>query len=169
MSYKTNKYKYSFERMYFAMLYNKHDALDIMKISQDDAMLVAEAALCDVLSNAELAELTEAADVCRELVEMGVVTEKSIVRLDKKAKISRAYKTAIFTIAREKKDPLFKKLVTTWRIERTLEAKLMKKYHTEAMKRAKVSVAKLGSGKKDTKNKVVSKAVSAAKAQFNAK
>lgn len=149
------------------MLINRFSDIDSLQFSEDDARLITEAAICDNLSKEEIMELTESHDVCNELVNMGVVTERTIVRLDKQAKITRAYKTAIFTIAREKKDPLFKKLVTTWRIERTLESKLMKKYHTEAMKRAKASVAKLGSGKKDTKNKVVTKAVNAAKAQFN--
>ena len=150
------------------MLFNKSfSTADVLRISEEDTQLVAEAMLIDALSNEELHELTEAADVCNDLTSMGIVTEKTIVRLDKKAKISRAYKTAVFTVAREKKDRDFKRLVTIWRMERTLEAKLMKKYHAEAMKRAKVAVAKLNSGRKDTKGRVIAKAVSKAKKQFN--
>lgn len=149
------------------MLFNEIKVQDVTGISEEATQLVAEAALIDNLSNAELEELVESAEVCKDLVSTGAVMERTIVRLDKKAKISRAYKTAVFTIAREKKDPKFKKLLTVWRLERTIEAELMKKYHTEAMKRAKISVAKLDAGKKDTKNKVVGKAVAKAKAQFN--
>ena len=149
------------------MLFNETKVQDVTGISEEATQLVAEAALIDNLSNAELEELVESAEVCKDLVSTGAVMERTIVRLDKKAKISRAYKTAVFTIAREKKDPKFKKLLTVWKMERTLEAYLMKKYHAEAMKRAKLAVAKLGSGNKDTKNKVVGKAVAKAKQQFN--
>ena len=149
------------------MLFSEHKVSDVTGVSEEATQLVSEAALADTLTNEELEELTESADVCKDMVDNGIVMERSIVRLDKKAKISRAYKTAVFTIAREKKDPKFKKLLTVWKMERTLEAYLMKKYHAEAMKRAKLAVAKLGSGNKDTKNKVVGKAVAKAKAQFN--
>ena len=149
------------------MLFSEHKVSDVTGVSEEATQLVSEAALADTLTNEELEELTESAEVCKDMVDNGIVMERSIVRLDKKAKISRAYKTAVFTIAREKKDPKFKKLLTVWKMERTLEAYLMKKYHTEAMKRAKLAVAKLGSGNKDTKNKVVGKAVAKAKAQFN--
>lgn len=149
------------------MLFSEHKVSDVTGVSEEATQLVSEAALADTLTNEELEELTESAEVCKDMVDNGIVMERSIVRLDKKAKISRAYKTAVFTIAREKKDPKFKKLLTVWKMERTLEAYLMKKYHAEAMKRAKLAVAKLGSGNKDTKNKVVGKAVAKAKAQFN--
>ena len=149
------------------MLFSEHKVSDVTGVSEEATQLVSEAALADTLTNEELKELTESAEVCKDMVDNGIVMERSIVRLDKKAKISRAYKTAVFTIAREKKDPKFKKLLTVWKMERTLEAYLMKKYHAEAMKRAKLAVAKLGSGNKDTKNKVVGKAVAKAKAQFN--
>ena len=136
-------------------------------MTQQDEQLITESVLCDMLSNDELKELTETADVCEELKSLGVVTEKTIVRLDKKAKLSRAFKTAVFTIAREKKDPKFKKLLTVWRMERSLEAFLMKKYQAEGMKRAKLAVARLGKGKKDTANGVVAKASKSAKKAAN--
>ncbi len=144
-----------------------HDDMKNIRISEEDEKLITEAVLVDNLSNEEITELTESSAVCGDLTSLGIVTEKTIVRLDKKAKISRAYKTAVFTIAREKKDRDFKRLVTVWRMERALEAKLMKKYHAAAMKRAKASVTKLNSAKKDTKKGVLAKAVSKAKSQFN--
>ena len=48
-------------------------------------------------------------------------------------------------------------------MERALEAYLMKKYQAEATKRAKIAVARLGKGNKDTKKAVVSKAAKTAK------
>ena len=151
------------------MLFNAVKTEDIFGMTQQDEQLITEAVLCDVLSNAELQELTETADVCDELKSLGVVTEKTIVRLDKKAKLERAFKTAVFTIAREKKDPKFKKLLTVWKMERALEAYLMKKYQAEGMKRDKLAVARLGKGNKDTKSKVVAKATKAAKVMANVK
>ena len=149
------------------MFFNKIASEDIFGMTQQDEQLITEAVLCDTLSNEELQELTETADVCDELKSLGVVTEKTIVRLDKKAKLSRAFKTAVFTIAREKKDPKFKKLLTVWKMERTLEAYLMKKYQAEGMKRAKLAVARMGKGNKDTKRAVVAKAVKNAKKLAN--
>lgn len=70
-----------------------------------------------------------------------VLTERTIVKFDKKAKLSRAYKAAIFQIAKEKKDPKFKKLITIWKMERFLENFLEKKYGNEAKRRAKKSIA----------------------------
>ena len=147
----------------YTMLFSTVTSKDIFGMTQQDEQLITESVLCDMLSNAEIKELTETADVCEELKSLGVVTEKTIVRLDKKAKLSRAFKTAVFTIAREKKDPKFKKLLTVWKMERTLEAFLMKKYQAEGMKRAKLAVARLGKGKKDTKNAVMAKAAKTAK------
>jgi hypothetical protein len=151
------------------MLFNSVKSEDIFGMTKQDEQLITEAVLCDVLSKSELQELTETADVCNELKDLGVVTEKTIVRLDKKAKLSRAFKTAVFTIAREKKDPKFKKLLTVWKMERALEAYLMKKYQAEATKRAKLAVARLGKGNKDTKNGVVAKASKKAKADAGVK
>lgn len=150
------------------MLFNTVKTEDIFGMTQQDEQLITEAILCDVLSNSEIRELTETADVCDELKSLGVVTEKTIVRLDKKAKLERAFKTAVFTIAREKKDPKFKKLLTVWKMERALEAYLLKKYQAEGLKRAKLAVARLGKGsKKDTKAGVVAKATKTAKAMAN--
>ena len=151
------------------MLFNSVTDKDIFGTSRQDEQLITEALFCDVLSNEEIHELTESGDVCEELKDLGVVTERTIVRLDKKAKLSRAFKTAVFTIAREKKDPKFKKLLTVWKMERALEAYLMKKYQAEATKRAKIAVARLGKGNKDTKNGVVAKASKKAKAAANVK
>ena len=157
------------DRCIHTMLFNSVKSEDIFGMTKQDEQLITEAVLCDVLSKSELQELTETADVCNELKDLGVVTEKTIVRLDKKAKLSRAFKTAVFTIAREKKDPKFKKLLTVWKMERALEAYLMKKYQAEATKRAKIAVARLGKGNKDTKNGVVAKASKKAKADANVK
>ena len=149
------------------MLFNKTSLDEVMQISEESNAMIAEAMISDQLTKDEICELTSCAEACNELKDLGIVTEKTIVRLDKRAKLSRAFQTAVFTIAREKKDPLMKKLLTVWRMERTLESKLATKYRAEATKRARLMVAKAGSAKKDTKSGVIAKAVNGAKKQFN--
>ena len=58
------------------MLFNKSfSTADVLRISEEDTQLVAEAMLIDALSNEELHELTEAADVCNDLTSMGIVKD----------------------------------------------------------------------------------------------
>ena len=149
------------------MLYKKYEAKDCVGATDESTQIISEAILAEQLSRPELDELCESADVCNDLVEQGIVQERTIVRLDKHAKINRAFMAAVFQIAKEKNDPRFKKLLTIWRTERKLEKELISKYQSQAMKRAKVAVANLGKRKKDTPNRVVAKAVSGAKKQFN--
>ena len=94
-----------------------------------------------------------------------LLTEKTILKMDKLAKFNRAYKTSIFQVARQKKDPLFKKLLTVWKMERAIEGKLEKKYGNEARRVAKKVVS--NSGK--SKSPLVKKAVSRVKSSLNGK
>lgn len=68
-------------------------------------------------------------------------TERTIVRFDKNARKSQLKKVAVFAIAKEKKDPLYKKLNTVWKIERNLEAKLFQKYGVQADARVRQYIA----------------------------
>lgn len=98
--------------------------------------IIIEAAMLESLTHDEIEDFVADPSATSVAVTEGVLLEKSIVRLDKKAKLQNYYKAAIFTIAREKNDRDFKKLMTIWKTERALEAKLEKKYSTEAMRRA---------------------------------
>ncbi|MNT62767.1 hypothetical protein D3C72_2005220 [compost metagenome] len=89
--------------------------------------------------------------------------EKSIVRLDKKARLNHAQRMAVFQIAGEKNDPLFKKLLTVWRMERNLEDKLNRKYNSEALRRARNTVRKAS----NSKSGIVKKAAANVQKQFN--
>ena len=46
------------------------------------------------------------------------VMERTIVKLDKRAKKNQLYKTALYTVARNENDPDYKKLVTLWQMEK---------------------------------------------------
>lgn len=71
------------------------------------------------------------------LVEAGVMRKKTLVRLSKKDDFSRRRTMAAFTIAREKKDPLWAKLVKNRVQERKLIGDIVKKYGGKADRVAK--------------------------------
>ena len=71
------------------------------------------------------------------LVEAGVMRKKSLVRLSKKDDMSRRRTMAAFTIARDKKDPLWSKLVKNRVQERKLIGEIVKRYGAKADKVAK--------------------------------
>lgn len=107
---------------------------------EGDALII-EAAICEAIGTKEgLQEFLE----CEApmFVKMGILTERSIVRLDKKAKLSKAEAQAVFIIAKERGDRDYKKLCTIWKMRKVLIEKLTKKYANEARRRAKTMVKK---------------------------
>ena len=110
-------------------------------ISMEAMAHIVGAIMMEGLSDDELSAFLENQTEVDAALSDNVLLEKTIVRLDKKAKLSKAHKMAIFTLAKEKKDPKFKKLLTVWKMERNLEAYLTKKYGNEALRRAKKAVA----------------------------
>ena len=132
-------------------------------MSSDNAMssyaqsVIIEAAMLESLSAEEIEDFVSDPNATDTAVTEGVVLEKTIVRLDKKARLQNYYKAAIFTIAKEKNDRDFKKLMTVWKAERVLEAKLEKKYGNEAMRRAKQAMKEAKKSKVPIFNKVAKK------------
>lgn len=125
------------------------------EMSNESLALITEAAMLDALTEEELDAFLESSSDVNAMLRQEVLMEKSIVRLDKKAKLSRAHKMAIFTMAKEKNDRDYKKLITIWRMERVLEAKLYKKYSNQAMTRAKASLKKIAKAPTMVTNKLV--------------
>lgn len=125
------------------MIFNQNGGADNFdaQVTTEAQSLILECALMDISSPAELSAFLENHNEVQGALRDNILLERSIVRLDKKAKLSRAQKMSVFTIAKEKNDPLFKKLLTVWRMERFLEAKLLKKYYSPAMQRAKQSMS----------------------------
>ena len=117
--------------------------------------LIVECAILDTFSSEEIESLTENTYDLGKAVNEDILVERSIVRLDKEAKKNKAYKMAIFQVAKEKGDRDFKKLLTLWKLERFLENKLEKRYSAQAKQLAKQAMKKA----KTTKSKVVGKAV----------
>jgi hypothetical protein len=115
------------------------------KVPAEALSLIFEQMLKDNLTDEEKEEFINNVSEVNECIREGIITEKTIVRLDPKAKLSKRKKIAIYTIAREKDDPLFKKLLTVWRLERHLQARLTKKYGMEGTKRAKKAASQKSS------------------------
>lgn len=120
--------------------------------------LIIECAILDTFSSEEIENLTENTYDLGKAINEDILVERSIVRLDKEAKKNKAYKMAIFQIAKEKNDRDFKKLLTLWKLERFIEAKLEKRYSAQAKQLAKQAMKK----SKNTKSKAVGKAVAKA-------
>ena len=120
--------------------------------------LLVECAILDTFSNEEIESLTENTYDLGKAINEDILVERSIVRLDKEAKKNKAYKMAIFQVAKEKGDRDFKKLLTLWKLERFIEAKLEKRYGAQAKQLAKQAMKK----SKNTKSKAVGKAVNKA-------
>ena len=143
---------------------NKHVNLED-EMTLESLALITEASILENTSEEELEQFLSSSLETEVAVQEGVLMEKSIVRLDKNARINHAQKIAVFTIAKEKNDPKFKKLVTVWRMERALEAELFRKYGNEGLRRAKKAVSK----QRQSKSKLVSKVASNVNKQFNTK
>ena len=88
------------------------------------------------LSDEKIQEFCQSPEA-EALVEAGVMRKKTLVRLSKKDDFSRRRTMAAFTIARDKKDPLWTKLVKNRVQERKLIGEIVKKYGGKADKVAK--------------------------------
>lgn len=142
------------------MLFDKNgEIVDNFENENETASMIIEAAIMDTFSNEELQDIMEnnmydLDKACNE----GILCERTIVRLDKHAKKSKAEKMAEFQIAKEKNDRDFKKLMTIWKLERFLEEKIHKRYGAQAKNLAKQKMK----AAKNTKSKVVGKATNKA-------
>ena len=149
------------------MLFNRDGNIEEnVDVTVEDMQSIVEGMLSE-LSDEELLEaFADEADI-ETAVEEGLLTEaavkKYVVRLDRGRRMNQATKVAVFKIAREKKDPKMKKLMMVWRMERQLEEELLKKYRSEATRRAKKTVDTA----MKSKSNVIAKAASKAKSQFN--
>lgn len=134
-------------------------------MTPEDQSMIMEAIMMENMSIDEMEAFLESSYDINSAINDDVLTERTIVRLDKNARISQAQKMAVFTIAKEKNDPKFKKLLTVWRMERFLESELFKKYGNEGLRRAKKTV----NNASKAKSNIIKKAASQAKKQFNTK
>jgi len=119
----------------------------------ENDVLISEAILQDELTEEELSEFLQSPEY-DEAVALGMLSEKTIVRFDKTAKLSRAESQAILAIAREKGDRDFKKLITIWKVRKHLLDKLTKKYRGQAASRVRQNKQRILNGPKKVAKKV---------------
>lgn len=135
-------------------LVNQEDDMDF-----EDMALIVEAHIMDTLSNEEIEMMLEnyMPDLYKA-VDEEIVQERSIVRLDKTAKLSKATRVAEYNMAKKKKDPLFKKLMTLWAAERYINDKLHHRYGMKAKSEAKKAMSQAARSKSNVMQKVMNKA-----------
>jgi hypothetical protein len=133
------------------------------EITLESAALIMEAVLLENLTPDEMNAFITDHNEVNAAYQDEVLLEKSVVRLDRQARLSQAQKVATFSIAKERNDPMFKKLLTVWRMERYLEALLYKKYGNQAMRVARQTVSKASA----SRSSVVKRAASNVHKQLN--
>lgn len=133
-------------------------------VSESDMAALLTAALEDACSDEELDELSEGVQ-SGEITNLTPVEERSIVKLDKKAKKQHLYRLAIYQEAKEANDPFYEKLKTCWEAERMLDDKLEKKYHMKAQARMREMMKQSKNSKNAKMQKAHSKADRLTKSQ----
>lgn len=125
----------------------------------EDLSLIVEALILDTLSNEEIEAMLEnyTPDLYKA-VDEEIVQERSIVRLDKTAKLSKATRVAEYNMAKKAQDPLFKKLQTLWAAERYITDKLHQRYGMKAKSEAKKAMQQAAKSKSNVMQKVMNKA-----------
>lgn len=110
----------------------------------------------EIGSEEELKEFVNSMDSDIAVSE-GYLTEKTIIKFDKNAKKAQLYEVAVFACAREKNDPLWRKLQTVWKLERVIKAKLRKKYNAPANRKVKEYLARAKKSKSGFLAKIAAK------------
>ena len=96
-----------------------------------DASQLEECFIADEVSRLpedKIKEFCEAGGVGEQLVQEGKLRKKTLVRLSKQDDLTRRTKMGALLLAKERKDPLYDKLVKNRMMKRDLVNKIMKKY-----------------------------------------
>lgn len=107
----------------------------------EEKIAIMEAAILDIYPGEELKPFLESTE-CRTLISMNMLSEKSIVKLDKAANRERAFSVAVLKLAKRANDKLFGKWVTVTKQKKLLFEKMCKKYKGPATREAKESMKK---------------------------
>ena len=85
----------------------------------------------------KIKEFCEAGGVGEQLVQEGKLRKKTLVRLSKQDDLTRRTKMGALLLAKERKDPLYDKLVKNRMMKRDLVNKIMKKYGSKGQRIAR--------------------------------
>lgn len=96
---------------------------------------LAAAYLLDIADEADISALANSVEEMADISNlMGVAMERTIVRFDRAARYKHLTKQAELNAARAKNDPLYRKLVKLWTMERAIEKKIAQKYASQGKK-----------------------------------
>jgi hypothetical protein len=108
--------------------YDNNDPFDAA-----EEAVIAAAALQGLASSAEINELASSTEAMNDISDMmGIAMERTIVRLDRKARLKHLTKQAELDQARANNDPNYKKLMKLWMMERALEKKIHQRWSSKA-------------------------------------
>ena len=138
--------------------YDDDENDDICIEDPENNIKLAEGMFLANLNPDELRDLCENTKEMNTLIEEGILSEKTIVKFDKNAKLSRAESQAVIAIAREKKDKDFNRLIRCWKQRKILLERLNKKYGSQAKIRAKQMIKNANKSKSPTAKKVAKRA-----------
>ena len=110
-------------------------------LSQAEESFVAACALADLTTVDERADLVTSLEDMQAMGEMmGIAMERTIVRLDKKARFNHLIKANNLNLARKDNHPKYRKLLTLWKMERAIEGDLDRIYRTKSTAMAKQQI-----------------------------
>ena len=141
------------------ILENATDTANCIAISNDDLSTLMAVYISESVGLEGTDEILDEPGDVTESTYSGYddVMERTIVKLDKRAKKNQAYKVALYAVAREADDPDYKRLVTLWQMEKYITRKLEKKYGVKAKAYMREMKRKGAEKNKESKNPVIKK------------
>ena len=117
------------------MFLNEDYDIDLLESYDDSNITIFDEKLDQIVNEAILLDMC--GDALNEsdiydLVEEGLLSEKSIVKIDKYGKRNLAIKKAALALAEDNNDPLYKKLSKVYKQKKQLVDAIMKKYGVRA-------------------------------------
>lgn len=123
-----------------------NDMFDDVKLSQNSIDSLVEAFIIDEfnhnMTDEEKEEFVNSSE-CKEMIEAGILSEASVVYLDRGGDLNRRITLAALQLAKDKGDPLYKKLVFVAQKRKGILAQLRQKYNVNAKRSAKVAQKEL--------------------------
>lgn len=136
--------------MLFDTIFESSENSIIAEEFRDPSML-EEVMIADEVSRLpeeKIKEFCQEGGVGEQLVQEGKLRKKTLVRLSKQDDLTRRTKMGALLLAKEKKDPLYAKLVKNRQQKKDLVSKIMKKYGTKGQRVAKQAQSEYLHGKK---------------------
>lgn len=136
--------------MLFDTIFESSENSIIAEEFRDPSML-EEVMIADEVSRLpeeKIKEFCQEGGVGEQLVQEGKLRKKTLVRLSKQDDLTRRTKMGALLLAKEKKDPLYAKLVKNRQQKKDLVSKIMKKYGTKGQRVAKQAQSEYLHGRK---------------------